>query len=403
MMASRAAQADATPVPTEAPIALALGGLIAMAAALGIGRFAYTPILPVMAEGLGLSKGEAGLIASANFLGYLIGALAAASRGLSGSRRNWLLGALVVSAVTTGAMGFASSMPLFLAFRFLGGAASAFVLVFASALVLDRLHAAGCGGLSALHFGGVGVGIALSAVLVSSSLAAGAGWRTLWLASGVVSLMAVPAVCWLVPDRPAAQVGTGRPAEPAATMQAGHGLWALVTAYGLFGFGYVITATFLVAILREAPEVRALEPLVWIVVGLAGAPSVALWSWVGGRIGIPLAFTAACIVEAVGVMATVLWITPPGMLIAAVFLGGTFMGITALGLVGARRLSAGDPRRTLAFMTAAFGLGQMIGPTFAGLIRDHTGSFVLPTVTAAVALVLAAILGSAAVRLDEVR
>ena len=164
------------------PVALALGGLLALASAIGIGRFVYTPILPAMVEGLRMANSEAGLIASANLVGYLTGALLAAAPRLPGSRRTWLLGALALGAATTGAMGLVSSLPAFLALRGIGGAASAFVLVFASALVLDRLAAAGRGSLSSLHFAGVGVGIGLSAVLVSSLLTAGADWRLLWLA-----------------------------------------------------------------------------------------------------------------------------------------------------------------------------------------------------------------------------
>ena len=122
---------------------IALGGLIALAAAMGIGRFVYTPILPFMEEGLGLTKAEAGVIASANFLGYLLGALAASLAALPGGRRVWFLGALAFSALSTGIMGLPSSMAAFLSLRFTGGAASAVVLVFSSALVLDRLAAAG--------------------------------------------------------------------------------------------------------------------------------------------------------------------------------------------------------------------------------------------------------------------
>jgi predicted MFS family arabinose efflux permease len=377
-----------TPVTeTPRPLILALGGLVALAAAVGIGRFVYTPILPLMVEDLGMSKGTAGLLASANFAGYLAGALFAATPTMPGSRRNWLLLALMVSALTTGAMAFTSSTTAFLTLRFVGGVASAFVLVLASTLVLDRLSAAGRPGLAAVHFAGVGVGMALSAVLVSSLAAWDGGWRSLWLASGLTSVLAVGIVAGLIADRVGpAMATTSRP------RQANPGLAALVVAYGLFGFGYVITATFLVAIVRGSAQVRVLEPLVWLVVGLTAAPSVALWTWVGVKIGIARGFGFACGIEAVGVAASVLWLTPVGILLAAALLGGTFMGITALGLIRARHLSSGDPRRTLAVMTAAFGLGQIVGPVFAGVIYDATGTFLVPSLTAVSALLVGALL-----------
>ncbi len=370
------------------PLPLVLGGVIALAAAIGVGRFVYTPILPPMVEGLDLTKSEAGLIASANFLGYLLGALAASAPRLPGSRRSWLIASLAISALTTGAMGLTSSMTLFLVLRFVGGVVSAFVLVFASVLVLDRLVAAGRGSLSALHFAGVGLGIAVSAALVSLLLGVGSDWRGLWLASGGLALFAVVAVALLVPDRGADGQAT-RAEKPQGNRRA---LASLITAYGLFGFGYVITATFLVAIVRDAPEISPLEPLIWIIVGLAGAPSVLFWGKVGARIGIPQAFVVACLVEAVGVAASVLWVSAVGVILAGVLLGGTFMGITALGLIEGRRLASGDPRRILALMTAAFGLGQIIGPTFAGVLFDMTESFFLPSIAAAGALVVAAAL-----------
>jgi len=164
---------------TRRPLALALGGLVALAAAVGIGRFVYTPILPLMAEDLAMTKGMAGLLASANFLGYLTGALLAATPLIPGSRRTWLMSALTLSALTTAAMAFAPSNVAFLTLRFVGGVASAFVLVFASALVLDRLNAADRADLAAVHFAGVGTGIVLSAVLVSSLTALEFGWRSL--------------------------------------------------------------------------------------------------------------------------------------------------------------------------------------------------------------------------------
>ena len=172
---------------SRSPLAVAFGGLVALAAGIGIGRFVYTPILPFMAEELGLDPAEGGLVASANFLGYLLGALAAARVPMPGGRRRWLFGALAVSAATTGAMGLTAATPVFGVLRFAGGMASAYVIVLSAGLVLDRLAAVGRRGLSWMPFSGVGVGIAISAVLVSGMGAAGGDWQMQWLASGAVA------------------------------------------------------------------------------------------------------------------------------------------------------------------------------------------------------------------------
>jgi len=371
------------------PVLLALGGLSATAVAVGIGRFVYTPILPLMVEDLGMTKSAAGLLASANFAGYLVGALAAALPGLPGSRRRWLIAALIASALTTAAMAVPSSIAAFLLLRFVGGVASAFGLVFSSALVLDRLSALRRPRLAALHFAGVGTGVAIDAVLAAAL--SPRGWRALWLAAGLVSMVAVAVVAAAIPDR------SGAAAAPSPARGARAPLASLVVAYGLFGFGYIITATFLVAIVRGAPEVRAIEPVVWLVVGLTAAPSVAVWTMIESRFGINRAFALACALEAIGVAASGLWIDRLGILLAAALLGATFMGITALGLIWGRRLAQGDPRSILAMLTAAFGVGQIIAPALAGVVFDATASFVLPSVIASAALLVAAIL---AVRRD---
>jgi predicted MFS family arabinose efflux permease len=372
---------------SQKPIWLAVGGLIALAAAVGVGRFVYTPILPLMVEDLGMTKTMAGALASANFAGYLIGAVVATNSAMRGSRRRWLIAALSVSAATTGAMGWVESTAAFFVLRFLGGFASAFVLIFSSALVLDRLNAVGRPRLAVGHFAGVGSGIAASALLVSMLVAAGGDWRSLWLASGLLSLLCLAIVHALIPDRTEAQ--TPSRSGPAPRSSA---LRMLVFAYGLFGFGYVITATFIVAIVRASEDLRSSEPVVWLLVGLAAVPSVAFWGFVANRMGNAKAIALACALEAAGVAASVVWSAVPGIVASALLLGSTFMGITALGLIEARRLSQDEPRRTLAVMTASFGLGQILGPAFAGFVHDLTGSFFVPSLGAASALLVAAIL-----------
>ncbi|ALV30345.1 hypothetical protein APZ00_23490 [Pannonibacter phragmitetus] len=354
---------------------------------MGIGRFVYTPVLPFMIAQVPLSKADGGLIASANFLGYLVGALAASSGSLPGSRRVWFLGSLIASSALSFAMAWTDSIPVFMLLRFLAGLASAFAFVFSAALILDRLAQAGRPGLSALYFSGVGAGIAGSALIVSGLAAMGADWQGLWTGCGVISLALTVLIAWMVPGAtetaPPAPAKTGPRRLPA-------GLPQLIAAYGLFGIGYVVTATFIAVIARSDPALATAEPYLWLIVGLAAAPSIFIWNRIAARTGVPRAYALACVIEACGVALSVTATGAAGILLAAFLLGITFMGITALGLIEARRLSTGDPRRTIALMTASFGLGQMLGPSLAGFAAGSTGSFALPSAGAAICLLLAA-------------
>jgi len=381
-------------MPVQHPWALAIGGLLSMAAANGIDRFIYTPILPVMVEALGLTASQAGLIASANYLGYLLGALFAARPGLRGSRRRWLLAALAVSAIGTAGLAFAQSLPPMLVLRFSSGFAGAVAIIMAIALVVERLAAGGHGYLAPVHFAGVGVGIAGSAIIVAGLRFVGDGWRSMWICAGAASL------CCLVVAARLIRNGTGAATTP--DTEAGDRsaisprFRLLIAANTLSAFGYVITATFIVALVRGSPQLRPLEASIWVVFGLAAAPSVALWMWVARRIDVFRTFAAVCLVEATGVLASVLWLQAIGTLVAALCVGGSFMGLTALGMVGARKLTVGDARRPVALMTAGFGCGQMVGPTVAGFMRDASGSFLLPSLCAAASLVLASVLAVSA-------
>jgi predicted MFS family arabinose efflux permease len=364
---------------------------MAMAAALGIGRFVYTPILPAMLEALGWSKVDAGLVASANFLGYLIGALVAGWRPFAANPRRWLQIALAVSAATTLGMAATPTIATLAALRFIGGVASAFVIICASTLVLDRLAAAGRGPLSAVHFSGVGAGIVVSAAVVAALRDGQAGWQQLWLAAGLAAaLMAVLAALLIGPG------GANTTAMQAPAERRQRGLAPMIVAYGLFGFGYVITTTFLVTIVRDAPAIRALEPWIWILFGLAAVPSVPVWQMLGRRFGLMRAFAVACLVEAIGVAASVEWVSLAGVCVAAVLLGGTFMGLTALGLMVGRSLSGGAPQQVIGMMTASFSIGQMIGPSIAGVLSEQTGSFRAASLSAAAALIVAAVLAATA-------
>ena len=378
-------------------VKLAVGGLLALAAALGIGRFVYTPILPAMIDALGWSKVDAGLVASANFFGYLVGALHAGQRVFAAKPHRWLVVALAVSVATTLGMAATTAVVMLSALRFAGGAASAFVIICASALVLEQLAKAGAATLAGVHFAGVGAGIAISAAVVAILRSTGAEWPQLWVATGIVAAaMAIAAALMIAPADATPSVTLPPALAEAGTPAVG----ALVIAYGLFGFGYVITATFLVTIVRQTAAIQPLEPWIWILFGIAAIPSVPLWQILGRRIGLLQAFTIACIVEAVGVAASVEWVSIAGVCVGALLLGGTFMGLTALGLMAGRALSEGQPQRVIGTMTASFSVGQMVAPSVAGFLSERTGDFRAASLMAAAALLVAAMLTFAASRAD---
>jgi predicted MFS family arabinose efflux permease len=371
---------------------LAVGGLLAIAVSQGIGRFVYTPILPFMAADLGLGGSAAGLIASANFVGYLLGAMLASIPNLPGSRRRWMLGGLLVSALTTGAIGLCSSTVSLAATRFVGGFTSAIVLIYASALVLDRLNLARRGDLSAVHFAGVGFGICVSSAVVAVLVLLDVSWRVQWFTAAILSALALLVVVRLVPEPPAGSPLVPAPGEVAqATVMSGS-LLRMVLAYGLLGFGYVVTGTFLIAIVRRDPSTQALASWIWPLTGLAAIPAVAIWNRVARGVGVYRAYALASLAEAIGVVASVVWPGPGGAILAALLLGGTFIGLTSLGFVGARNLSTADPRRVIGLMTAVFGIGQIVGPAFGGIAFDLTGSYLLPSLVAAATLVIGALL-----------
>jgi predicted MFS family arabinose efflux permease len=378
---------------TASPLRLACAGMIAMAVAMGIGRFVYTPILPGMMEELGLSPADAGWIASANYLGYLVGALAAAGGWAHGRERLLMFSGLAASAILAGSMGLTDSMAVFLVIRFLAGLASAFVMVFMSSIVFGHLLAANRSDLQALHFGGVGLGIAASSALMAILVTEQAGWAAGWLWSAVLSVCGFAVVALLVGSTAPASGVSGR--EPALPKD--RSLLKIIVAYGLFGFGYVVTATFLVAIVRQGGGGRVFEATVWMVTGLAGFPSVWLWQKISARIGLYAAYALGCLVEVVGVTASVAMGGTVGPLLGGLLLGVTFIAITALGLQTARQLVLQAPRRIFAVMTASFGVGQIVGPIVAGLLAQASGNFfVASIVAAAVLLVSGAITWSAA-------
>ena len=364
--------------------AAAIAGLGALAVAMGVGRFAFTPLLPLMQEDAGVSLAQGGYLASANYFGYLAGALWAARPARA---RVAIPAALLAIAATTLAMGFAHGMTAWLLLRFLAGVASAWALVHVSSWCLERLAPSGRPILAGVLFSGVGVGILLAGGVCLALMSAGAGSSRTWIVLGLASLLVTAAV-WPILG---SDDGRRTPRqERAAYVWTGDAL-RLVLCYGAFGFGYIIPATFVPVMAKRIVEDPAVFGWAWPMLGLAAAAStLAAAAWLP-RLGNRRLWSLAAFAMAGGVAAPIFIPGIAGVGAAAVLVGGTFMVITMAGMQEARRIGGVHAAALMAAMTASFAAGQIAGPLLVSYLVQAQGGFSATLAAASALLVLSAV------------
>jgi predicted MFS family arabinose efflux permease len=355
-------------------------GAAGLGAAMGIGRFAYTPILPLMTTQAALTPQAAGTLATANYVGYLAGALAGtASPRLARSTVAWRssLGVLVV---TLAAMPLLSNTFGWLLLRTVAGFASAVVFVIAVNSMMDHLpsHLPGWG------FGGVGLGIALSGALVLT-LPAEAGWQGAWWTAAALAAV-LGAGAWTMRGR--SHASAIRPPGPPSSRRPNRWFAVLFVSYSLEGIGYIIAGTFLVAAIKQNSS-GWLGNGAWLVVGLAAVPSAALWAWLCARGSHPTLLVAALLLQAFGIALPALVPGAVPALIGAILFGGTFIGVSTMALAAGRLL--GFPG-AVALLTSGYSVGQILGPVAVTPLLRHGFSHAL--LAAALVVLLAAMVAA---------
>ncbi|WP_406182771.1 YbfB/YjiJ family MFS transporter [Streptomyces canus] len=351
---------------------------------MGVGRFVYTPILPLMHAQAGLSTGAGANLATANYVGYLVGALAGILAPVLTRSRAVLRAALILLTGTLAAMPLTHSTTVWMLLRLLAGLASALVFVVAAGSLLHHLrdhppHLAGWA------FGGVGGGIALSGLLVLV-LGSAADWRTAWWAAAVLATLLAAASWNLRPQEAPVAAPDGSGATPRTHRWFG----ALFLSYTLEGVGYIVAGTFLVAAVGQESPGR-LGSGAWVLVGLAAVPSSALWAGLGRRWSRPGLLLTALVIQAAGIALPALVGGAAAALGSAVLFGATFIGISSLALATGAHLRF---PRSVALLTAGYSVGQILGPLVVAPLLHHGyhGALLLAALTVLVAAAAAAVL-----------
>ena len=378
-------QDDQDGAADRAAIRVALAALAALAIAMGIGRFAFTPILPMMLQDAGLTVSDGGWLASANYLGYLIGALSAVRLRMRAATA--IRAGLAVIGLSTLGMSLREGFLLWLVLRTVAGVASAWVLVFVSAWSLERLAALGRLGLSGVVYAGVGAGIVLAGLACLAGMSSGASSSAAWAVLGLASLAAA-AVVWPAFGSGGAAAGSVLPRNQ--SRRAG-GFWRLVICYGAYGFGYIIPGTFLPVMAKQIVSDPLLFGWAWPVFGAAAVASTLLVARMAPFVTHRGAWAASHWVMAAGVVVPLLLPGLAGILVAALCVGGTFVVITQVGMQEARAVAGEHARTLIAAMTSAFALGQIVGPLAAAYWVRATGGFSGALILAAALLALSAV------------
>jgi MFS family permease len=430
LMNDLASSAHDTLAERHAARRAALACMVTLAVVLGIGRFAFTPLLPLMLHGSTFGQPQidiqhGGWLASFNYAGYFVGAVTCAALRVEPARM--VRAGLVATVLLTLAMGVTSQFWVWALVRFVAGAVSAWTFVFASQWGLRRLTELSAHGWGGVIYTGPGVGIVGTGLLVSAAggYGATAGWIGFGLIAAVLSI-AVWSVFGTVTDTTSrgAVLATGgsttaahadqrsggqhsagqhnadqyaanqKPAiQHAPTSHPPHradAFW-LVLLYGVPGFGYIITATFLPVIARHALPGSSWPDLFWPMFGAA----LIVGALLAARLPVHWdnrTLLAGCyVLQAAGIALGIVWPTAGGFSLGSMLIGLPFTAITLFAMREARRLHGDEAAGLMGYATAAYGIGQIVGPLVAAPIAEHTGSFSPALWLAAGALLLGAV------------
>jgi MFS family permease len=361
-----------TRAATLGPLSVAatcLVAICALAVAMGIGRFAFTPMLPLMVRDGAISLDAGAPLAASNYLGYLVGALVAGRMRLSPP--SLIVSSLVGTAAVTAATGAVDGLAAWLLLRFAAGVLSAWTLVATSTWVLQELAKARRTHLAGLAYSGVGLGIAITGVFCVVAARPGVTAHDLWVdLGGLAAVLLAGPVLWLGwrPGEAARAAASPPIAAPLCPSEKASRSLGIVICYGLFGFGYILPATFLPALAREVVDDPAMFGLAWPIFGIAAAISTVVVAAFFHRVNRLRVWACGHLLMGVGVALPSIWLSLETIVISAVLVGGTFMVNTMLGLQEARARSPDNPTAMLGLMTAAFAIGQLAGPLASGAL-----------------------------------
>ena len=363
-----------------------LAGICALILTVGIARFAYTPFLPIMLNETSLDKLSGGWLATFNYIGYLSGVVLISFLSSLQTKFLFYRVNLVLAVLSTVLMAVTTDMVLWSILRFIAGLSSTAGIILAAGFVMGWLKQNGYKSALGIHFSGLGLGIAIPG-LVIVLITPYFNWAEQWLIMGLFGILFfLPA--WYLMPAPAVQ-------PPSATkLEAPNHIWMrlMIAAYACAGVGYVISATFIVAILEEMPSLTGHGNLIWVMLGVAAIPSCILWDKVAEQLGETSAILTAYSIILLSILIPLFSESLLFNVIGALLFGATFAGIVSLMLVYVGHKFPHNPAKAMAKLTISYGIAQLIAPALAGYLSTLTGNYLSALWMAATIMIIGIVL-----------
>lgn len=356
-----------------------IAGICSLILCMGIARFAYTPLLPLMMSQAGLSHENGGWLAAINYAGYLIGVVLASQVSDAKLKHRIYRWGMVLAVLTNLLMALSNHLYVWALSRFVAGLSTSAGLMIGSGLILNWLMRHQYKDELGIHFSGIGLGIVLSACAVMW-MKPHWDWAQQWQVFALLAgLLLWPALAWFPPAQ--SQQAQHEPAHMQHSPPSPTFMRLFLAAYACAGFGYVITATFIVAIVNDTAGLAQLgfENVgegVFLLIGLLAAPSCYVWDKVARKIGDVNALVLASVMEMAGIIAPTLGLGLAGALIGAILYGATTIAIVSLVLTMAGRYYPAQPAKMMSKMTICYGIAQIVGPALTGWLAKHGGGYV---------------------------
>lgn len=356
------------------PVLIALGLAAGPTTALGLARFAYALLLPTMQSALHWSLATAGVMNTANAAGYVLGALAAAPLARRLGAKPVFLGSMALTAVLLAGSAVSGELVVLLILRLLAGAAGAATFIFGGALAAALGHgktATRSAMLLGIYFGGGGLGIAASGIVLPLILAhtgVASGWRWGWIALGIGAALATLAAVSATTRAP--RLG-GAGVQQATRLT---GLRLILLAYTAYGAGYIGYMTFIVAYLKAGGADTVELSTFWAILGLAAVLGGVIWGPILGRLRHGLGPALLMAVVTIGAVLPLLTSAIPVVYASAALFGVAFLAVVAsVTHVARTALPPAEWTAAIAALTIGFALGQCAGPLLSGVLADRSG------------------------------